>query len=664
MTPTRPIRLARLTWLARRLRRITPAEIPYRAFSVLMACAHRFGLFDASVVPAPGDTLCGLPWVTPPAAGASAAVLAQADALLAGQLEVFGCAVPFHDGSPHWNRDPRSGHAIPRTFGLFIDFRHLAAGVDIKFLWEVNRHLWWVPVAQAYAATGEARYLDAIGTWLDTWLRDCPYPLGANWSSPVEHGIRLINWSLVWHLIGGPDSRLFEGARGRDLRKRWLASIYQHMHFARANYSRHSSADNHLIGEAAGIYVGCLTWPLWTHCAAWSMQAGRLLENETIRQFATDGVNREQSFCYHKFALEFLLAALLCGRANGVYFPVAFGQRIEAAVEFLAACIDVGGNVPAYGDADDANVFCLGHGEGFSAYRAVAALGARLFDRPAFAAAATLRDEAPDWLLPAAPAGAAPAGAALRRDFSRGGYVILGRDLCTPREIRVLFDVGPLGYNRIAGHGHADALSLQVSISGRPFLVDSGTYCYNTTPDLRQYFRGTRAHNTLTIDGQHQSVYGGSFLWLRDVVTRVEWLRLDHLEDGVEAGHDGYSRLRDPVRHRRRVTLDKARGVMRVEDSLDCTVPHEVELRWHLAPECTLALQGAAFVISRNTHDLVLEIDCQDGIVRCTAADAAADAPDAWISRRFYQRESSRLIIARTRLGPGTRIATTMRFGA
>jgi hypothetical protein len=664
MTPTRPTRLARLTWLARRLRRITPAEIPYRAFSVLMACAHRFGLFDASVVPAPGDTLCGLPWVTPPAAGASAAVLAQADALLAGQLEVFGCTVPFHDGSPHWNRDPRSGHAIARTFGLFIDFRHLAAGVDIKFLWEVNRHLWWVPVAQAYAATGEARYLDAMGTWLDTWLRDCPYPLGANWSSPVEHGIRLINWSLVWHLIGGRDSRLFEGARGRDLCQRWLASIYQHMHFARANYSRHSSADNHLIGEAAGVYVGCQTWPLWPDCAAWSMQAWRLLENETIRQFAPDGVNREQAFCYHKFALEFLLTALLCGRANGVTFPAAFGQRIEAAVEFLAACIDVGGNVPAYGDADDASVFRLGHGEDFSAYRAIAALGARLFDRPALAAPRTLPDDAPDWLL-AAPGGAAaraPADAPLRREFGRGGYVILGRDLRTPREIRVLFHTGPLGYNRIAGHGHADALALQVSISGQPFLVDSGTYCYNAAPDLRRHFRGTAAHNTLTVDGQDQSVYGGSFLWLRDVVTVIERLRLGDLEDRVEASHDGYRRLRDPVRHCRRVVLDKARGVLRVEDSLDCAAPHEVELRWHLAPECALASQGDTFVISRDTCNLVLEIDCEGGIVRSVAA--ATDAPDAWISRRFYLREPSHLIIARTRLGPGTCIATTMRFGA
>ena len=29
------------------------------------------------------------------------------------------------------------------------------------------------------------------------------------------------------------------------------------------NLSRYSSANNHLIGEAAGVYVAASTWPLW-----------------------------------------------------------------------------------------------------------------------------------------------------------------------------------------------------------------------------------------------------------------------------------------------------------------------------------------------------------------------------------------------------------------
>ena len=90
-----------------------------------------------------------------------------------------------------------SGAQLSPVFGLFIDFRHLGDGVDIKFLWEVNRHLWWVPIAQQYALTGDRRCLDRIGELLKDWLTACPYARGANWSSPVEHGIRLITGGRV-----------------------------------------------------------------------------------------------------------------------------------------------------------------------------------------------------------------------------------------------------------------------------------------------------------------------------------------------------------------------------------------------------------------------------------------------------------------------------------
>ena len=186
----------------------------------------------------------------------------------------------MRQGIPDWNADPVTGQRIGLTFGQFIDFRHIGKGIDIKFLWEVNRHLWWVPLAQHYALTGDVRGLDRLGQLLASWLDACPYARGANWSSPVEHGIRLINWSLVWHLIGGCDSPLFAGKDGRHLRERWLQSIYQHMRFASDNYSRYSSADNHLIGEAAGVYVASHTWDRWSQGRQMRREAKAILERE------------------------------------------------------------------------------------------------------------------------------------------------------------------------------------------------------------------------------------------------------------------------------------------------------------------------------------------------------------------------------------------------
>nr|WP_301549495.1 heparinase II/III family protein [Duganella sp. BJB1802] len=110
-----------------------------------------------------------------------------------------------------------------------IDFRHLGDGLDIKYLWELNRHVWWVPLAQAWQVSGQARYLALLGRLIDSWLDACPYARGANWSSPVEHGIRLINWSIVWHLTGGRRASAVR-RRGRRRPARALAGLHLPAH--------------------------------------------------------------------------------------------------------------------------------------------------------------------------------------------------------------------------------------------------------------------------------------------------------------------------------------------------------------------------------------------------------------------------------------------------
>jgi hypothetical protein len=67
-------------------------------------------------------------------------------------------------------------------------------------------------------------------------------------------------------------------------------------------------------------------------------------------------------------------------------------------------------------------------------------------------------------------------------------------------------DHGPLGYLSIAAHGHADANAVTLSLDDRPILVDPGTYLYYSCGKWRDWFRGTRAHNTLNVQGADQSI--------------------------------------------------------------------------------------------------------------------------------------------------------------
>ena len=170
---------SQLTWLVRRLSRMYWQEVPYRAIAVLRGLAQSKGMFAAATVPnEAADARWGASWCSAPdGRGVAAPIATVAQALMDGKLEVFGQSVPMRNGHPDWNADPVTGTRIDPTFGLFIDFRHIGEGIDIKFLWEVNRHLWWVPLAQHYALSGDRRCLERIGQLLSSWLDACPYAI-------------------------------------------------------------------------------------------------------------------------------------------------------------------------------------------------------------------------------------------------------------------------------------------------------------------------------------------------------------------------------------------------------------------------------------------------------------------------------------------------------
>jgi len=207
---------------------------------------------------------CGL------AARAGGGALARSGRSGAGGLwDVFSLTDQTLGFPPDWNRDPLTGKRIPLQFGKRLEYRDTARVGDIRHVWELNRHAELNTLAQAYALTGEMKYAEGCRTLLVSWFEQCPYPLGANWVSSLELAIRLNNWAFAWHLLGGASSPLFESETGEALRRQWLNAIYQHCDFVAGYLSRHSSANNHLLGELAGLYIASLTWPCWKESAGW-----------------------------------------------------------------------------------------------------------------------------------------------------------------------------------------------------------------------------------------------------------------------------------------------------------------------------------------------------------------------------------------------------------
>ena len=647
----------KLAWTLNRLRRMSPAEVGYRVLRAVQARTERARLSRNGVAtPAADLGLRPAPWIHADARVEAQPYLAAADRIVQGKLDLFALRGVDMGSPPRWNRDPKTGIEAPLEFGKLLDYRDTDVVGDIKYLWEPNRHLHLVTLAQAHALTGRKVYLETLQEHLDSWFLACPYGYGPNWASSLEVALRLVNWSVAWQLLGGSNSRTFSTPEGLAFRTRWLNSIYEHARFVSGWFSLHSSANNHLIGEAAGLFIAGLTWPHWREAKDWVSSAKSILEREALEQNAPDGVNREQAHWYQQFVLDMLIACLLAGKANRQWFSADYESRIEAMLDFIASTMDCGGNVPMFGDADDGILLRLAPQGDFSPWRSLLATGALLFGRGDFKLKAGGLDDKTRWLFgPDAQAqfdslDVEKTRLPIRQTFPEGGYFVLGCDFETPREIRLVADAGPLGYRSIAAHGHADALSFTLSLGGREVLVDPGTYAYHTQERWRDYFRGTSAHNTLRVDGFDQSVPGGNFMWMKHARAGCSlWLSSTE-KDSFEGWHDGYARLEDPVKHRRLIELDKKTRRILIEDTVEAEDEHEIELFFHCAEDCQVeAVPGGYRIGGDGVPAVQLLLPSLDGALASVQRGNLAPML-GWVSRSFDSRVPSSTIVWRARV--------------
>lgn len=645
-------------------------EIGYRIRQAVQTKAELLTVKWMRQPPAPDCSHFGKAWLNPLPRGMDSGLYrAAADRVLAGYYDVFALHNAQLGFPPQWNRDPKTGSEALLVFGKALDYRDERLVGDIKYLWEPNRHLHLTTLAQAYHLSGDMRYAQGVQLLLESWFDQCPYPFGVNWTSSLELAIRLVNWSFTWHLLGGESNPLFASASGQRFKRRWLDSIYQHSFFIAGYLSRHSSANNHLFGELMGLFVAAITWPCWQESSRWQQQAYVELELEALKQNAPDGVNREQAVYYQHEVTDMMLICWLIGRVNGFQFSRDFTSRLERMLEFIAAIMDVAGTVPMIGDADGALMVNWSKEPDWHVYRSLLATGAVLFKRQDFKAKAKCFDDKSRWLLgddtqhvfdSLLPGEDPPATA--RQEFRDGGYFILGKKLDTADEVRIVADAGPLGYLSIAAHGHADALSFTLSVAGHALLIDPGTYAFHTQKKWRDYFRGTSAHNTVRVDGVDQSEVGGNFMWLRQANVRCESWESDQKRDCLIGSHDGYTRLPDPVIHRRKIEFLKDEGIIRVEDIFECTREHTIELNWHFAEMCEVRIESdrvQAAVANVSVQMTMPDSTCKPGLVR-----GRDEPPSGWISRRFDEKVPASTITWREKITGAAKKVTILRITA
>ena len=304
---------------------------------------------------------------------------------------------------------------------------------------------------------------------------------------------------------------------------------------------------------------------------------------------------------YHVYALDFFLHARILAARNGVAVPEEFEAALREMAAALAA-LSRGGAPPRFGDDDGGRVFDGARNRPEHMLDPLATAAA-LFPDAGFKAAANGLREETLWLLgpvgETAFDGSAEAAQPGEEAVPRGGIHVLGSG-----PAQLFIDAGEQG-SLAAGHGHADALSVQLAAHGRLWLGDPGTFCYIGEAGERDAFRGTRAHNTMTVDGLDQADPRGPFAWgPRPQVTVRRWESQEGC-DLFEGEHSGYARLAEPVTHRRWVVRFGA-ALWLVRDVAEGRGRHELEIAWHFAPEAIVTSHGPAVVACLGGESLAL----------------------------------------------------------
>ncbi|MBU6533592.1 alginate lyase family protein [Streptomyces sp. NPDC057245] len=627
-------------WYLRRLSRMGPREVGGRA-----ADAVRRRRWRSARPPCPPVTGARFTAVLPARAVAAVApdaakrLVAEADRLMAGHVEYFG-VLRDDLADPDWWYDPKTGHRAPWGYAFDVPYRDEEAVGDIKQIWELSRHQYLTVLAAAYAVTGNERYAERVAEHLRSWWASNAPLRGVHWTSGIELGIRLLSWVWVRRLLDGwpGAAALFEDNPVA------LEQIWHHQRWLAAFPSRGSSANNHVVAEAAGQFAAACAFAWFPASARWRTDALRSLERHLRSNTFGSGLNRELATEYHGLVLELGLAALAEADAARVPVPATVRLVLLRMTDALAAVVDDRLRPPRQGDADDGHGLVV-DGAGTDRWASLLATGNAVFGSLGWWPAVTSTDVRTPLLAalvrPYGKPGTTPAVSRPARrpaHFADAGLTVLRG----PAGIWCRCDGGPHGFLSIAAHAHADALSVEVRHEGVDVLADPGTYCYHGQPVWRRYFRSTLAHNTLELDGTDQSVSGGPFLWTRHARSRVLSVRTS--DEGVShwcAEHDGYGRSV----HRRRVELTETTSELRVVDEVRGE-GRAVRLAFHLGPAVTADLAGSRAVLTWNRdgeeRSAVLDLP---GRLSWRTHRGETGPPLGWYSPGFGRKEPATTLV-------------------
>ena len=351
---------------------------------------------------------------------------------------------------------------------------------DKEWVWQLNRMSFWSAMGRAYWHTGKEKYAGEWAEQLIDWVEDNPRD-GSHeyaWRS-IEAGIRGHRWTNLFQRF--LDAPSFTPA----VLVTFLNSLYDHASYLMTQYSKGS---NWALMEAEGLAFIAMTFPEFEDSEEWRDEAIARFNKEIKNQVYPDGHQRELAWGYHMGSVGWFLRTYNLAKMNGQAnaFPESYLQTVEKMCEVPVKLGFPDGSNPQFGDSWTGEP-----GENWDELKK----WAQIFDREDFLYVATNGKK-----------GSRPDKTAFALEES-GLYPM--RSGWNKDDICLVLKCGPDG----GYHCQPDNGTFELYAGGRHLMPDAGSYIYSGNPEARAWFRQTKVHQTLTLDGKNSTYAPNLLLW-------------------------------------------------------------------------------------------------------------------------------------------------------
>jgi Heparinase II/III N-terminus/Heparinase II/III-like protein len=362
-------------------------------------------------------------------------------------------------------------HTLGETFNWQIN-----PSEDLEWLILLHKFYYLKDLAGAYGYTQDERYSEKWVRLIDSWISQVP----DGFIDSQVTGRRLQQWILSYQTFV---TQWHSPSITPDFFERFLRSINSQTRYLCYHLTPEG---NHRTLELYAIFLVAVTFPE-LHSAHWFLELSKRKLVENMRQdLLPDGVHRELSTDYHHTVLKNYLRFRGLATLNGIALPTTCDALLKKAIEFSYYVHKPDGFIPAINDGD-CNSYLPLLKKAQSCYP----------------------DAYLQYIISKGEEGVPPVQRS--RDFTDSGYYVLRSDwLAKPyhEALYMFFDCAPLGFG---SHGHYDALNFEMAAYGHSLVVDPGRYTYSEHAadgvNLRRFFKGTAAHNTVVVDGLDQMPY-------------------------------------------------------------------------------------------------------------------------------------------------------------